>query len=109
MPMLDRYSGKTAGSFKDCTECAVIVTAIREEYQAVCAHLQGVETLPPKNATVYEQGIFQSDHGQWRVILLEAGEGNPAAAIESALALEEFKPKVLMFVGVAGGLKDVQV
>ena len=46
-------------------------------------------------------------YGKWG--LLEVGAGNAGAAIEAERALNYFKPDILLFVGIAGGIKDVKV
>lgn len=57
--------------------------------------------------TVYEKGKF-STHGRvWEVGIAEIGTGNPQAAMEAERAIAYFKPNVILFVGVAGGIKDV--
>lgn len=88
---------------------AVIMTALDLEYRAVRSHLSNLRSLIHPAGTVYESGIFACEEAQWRVILAETGVGNNIAAIETSRALDAFHPTVAMFVGIAGGLKDVSI
>jgi nucleoside phosphorylase len=84
---------------------AVILTALAVEYQAVRAHLTGVTEHTHQKGTVYQTGNFED----WEVLIAETGPGNQSAALESERAIQHFAPNVLMFVGVAGGIKDVKL
>lgn len=87
---------------------AVILTALGVEYRAVRRHLRNISERTHKG-TVYEVGSFATDGREpWEVAVVEIGAGNPGAALEAERAIENFKPSVAMFVGVAGGLKDVK-
>ncbi len=57
------------------------------------------------SGTVYEIGEFSD----WSVLIAEAGAGNERSAAEAERAIEYFKPHVILFVGVAGGVKDVSL
>lgn len=86
---------------------AIILTALSVEYLAVRAHLTDLqeETLP--KGTIYERGSFVSTARTWEIAIVEIGQGNPAAAVKPERAIQFFEPHVILFVGVAGGVKDV--
>lgn len=93
----------------DNLPCAVILTAISEEFRAVRSFLSSVSRVKHPHGTVYQQGIFADNGRTWRVVVCEIGAGNSGAALEAERASAHFHPQVLAFVGVAGGLKDVRI
>lgn len=86
---------------------AVILTAIPIEYEAVRTHLSNLEEEIHHQGTIYERGNFPANGKVWEVVIGEIGAGNSAAAVEAERAISHFNPQVLLFVGVAGGIKDV--
>ena len=84
----------------------VILTAFPVEYQAVRAHLSSFHEETHKG-TVYERGIFSVDERQWEVGIAQVGAGSSRAAFEAERAIAYFRPSIVLFVGVALGLKDV--
>ena len=86
--------------------CAVILTALPVEYLAVRAHLQVLREEVHEQGTIYERGTFGAE---WEVGIVEIGAGNVGAALEAERAIAHFKPDVILFVGVAGGIKDVAI
>ncbi len=89
--------------------CALIVTAIPIEYAEVRRHLRDVheEVLP--HGLVTETGELDTPGGVWHVWILEAGMGNENAALETDRAVSTLRPEAVLFVGVAGGRKDVEI
>ena len=87
--------------------CAIILTAIPIEYQAVRSHLSNLHEETHTRGTIYECGIFTSEKHTWDVGIVEVSAGNSRTAVEAERAITYFQPKLMFFVGVAGGLKDV--
>jgi nucleoside phosphorylase len=90
-------------------QCAVILTAIPVEFVAVRAHLTDLQEEIHSEGTIYERGSFLSNGRLWQVGIVEIGAGNAEAAVETKRAIDYFKPSAVLFVGVAGGLKDVAI
>ncbi len=88
---------------------SVIVTALPLEYLAVRDHLADVGELVHPYGTVYQHGLFEANGQTWDVALVEAGTGNQRAAAETERAISYFQPDITMLVGVAGGIKDVDL
>lgn len=88
---------------------AVILTALPIEYNAVRASLIDLSEETHPLGIVYERGQFLSGGSSWEVGIVEIGAGNIRAALETQSAIEYFDPDVALFVGVAGGIKDVRV
>ncbi len=87
----------------------VILTALPVEFQAVVAHLQqGHEIEHPQTGTIYQTGNFPGKQGVWRVAVAQIEMGGLSAASEAERASNLFHPRMMLFVGVAGGCKDVR-
>ncbi|MDJ0620160.1 MAG: hypothetical protein QNJ63_26050 [Calothrix sp. MO_192.B10] len=87
----------------------MILTAIPVEYKAVRAHLIELREELHLQGTVYERGKFAANGMVWDVAIVEIGAGNTGAAMEAERAINHFRPNVILFVGVAGGIKDEDV
>jgi nucleoside phosphorylase len=89
---------------------AVILTALPVEHLAVRAHLTDIREEIHPESTVYERGGFVDTEGQgWEVGIVDIRPGNVGAALETERAIAYFRPEVVLFVGVAGGIKDVAI
>lgn len=89
---------------------AVIITALPVEFKAVRSFLTNIVEEEDKEGGVYERGVFLSKNNkEWSVGIAETGPGNENAASLSQMAIKHFKPDVIFFVGVAGGIKDVKI
>ena len=82
----------------------IILTALHVETRAVLRHLSDVreETV---RGTVFHVGRFD----EWVVAVAECGEGNVHAAATAERGITHFHAEVALFVGVAGGVKDVSL
>lgn len=90
------------------TATAVILTAIEPEVKAVLSDFKQYEEEIVKG-TVFFIGLFEGKSNPWRVASAEIRAGNVMASSISERAFEHFNPQVALFVGVAGGLKDVRL
>jgi len=86
----------------------IILTALPVEWRAVLAHLQEPQEIVHPSGTIYHQGSFVGKQHTWRVAVAEIGMGGLSAATETERAITFFRPQVVLFVGIAGGLKDVR-
>jgi 5'-methylthioadenosine/S-adenosylhomocysteine nucleosidase len=80
----------------------VMLTALEVEYAAVRAHLSGIAPHHHPSGTLFEVGTA----GGQEIAIALTGMGNSGAATMTERAITEFDPDVVLFVGVAGGLRD---
>lgn len=87
----------------------VVITALGIEYEAVTERLSDVTRVRHPKGTEYEIGNRPINGRRIRAAVVEIGAGNVGAAVETERAIEYFDPSSVVFVGVAGGLKDVKL
>lgn len=87
---------------------ALIVTALGVEAAAVRANLAERAREDGPHGSVYTRGRFDTPTGEWAVLVAQVGRHNEQAAVATVHAAAHWRPEVVLFVGVAGGLKDVR-
>jgi nucleoside phosphorylase len=88
----------------------LIVTALKLEFNAVKAFLKNIKAVHhPETGTVYEVGEVSFGDSYKQVAIIETGAGNNRAADETNRGIAFFKPDYVFFVGIAGGIKDVNL
>ncbi|MCU1484945.1 MAG: hypothetical protein JWN67_1691 [Actinomycetia bacterium] len=88
------------------TATALVLTALPAEFAAVRAVVEvGGEARTPTGGR-YTTGMFDGDNLRWSVVIGELGPGNIGAAAEASQAMLHFSPDIVIFCGVAGGLKE---
>lgn len=83
----------------------VILTALDIECAAVRVHLSGLRAHHHAAGTVFEVGQLRAQPSS-TVALAAIGAGTVNAAAITEQAITEFHPSVVMFVGIAGGLRE---
>jgi nucleoside phosphorylase len=85
----------------------VVLTALPVEANAVLSLLEGDTTSQMVGNQLFEVGhvVFAAEQ-RWKVVVAELGPGNVTTAAVVPDAVREFSPDVLLFVGIAGALKD---
>jgi nucleoside phosphorylase len=86
----------------------VCLTALGLEQAAVTGLLESVSDVELSTGTIVEVGRLRASRGT-RVAVVLGGQGLVAAATTAQEVIAHFRPKVVLMVGVAGGIKDVRV
>jgi adenosylhomocysteine nucleosidase len=88
----------------------VILTALQLEQEAIVSKLSDVEIYEhPVSKTQYKIGYGFSKGGRLKMVVGRSNQTNVNAAIETERMIQHFDPSYILFVGVAGGLKDVAI
>jgi nucleoside phosphorylase len=88
----------------------LVLTALEVERLAIEHYLENCEQVThPDTGTDYTKGSYRYNDKVLKVIVARTDQTNVNAAIETERAIAFFDPHYTFLVGVAGGLKDVQV
>jgi nucleoside phosphorylase len=72
--------------------------------------LRGAAAIgPARGRNRQRHGFFRGRFDGWNVAVVEAGPGNAGAAAIAVRAIQHYNPDIALFVGVAGGIKDVVI
>ncbi|MEE4597608.1 5'-methylthioadenosine/S-adenosylhomocysteine nucleosidase [Streptomyces sp. DSM 41524] len=85
----------------------VVLTALEVEYRAVRAHLEDPRSVEAERGALFELGVFRDGSAERSIAIHMTGPGNPGAGVSVERAAALFAPRAVLFVGVAGGVKDV--
>jgi nucleoside phosphorylase len=77
------------------------------EYRAIREYLGADAQRHEEHGELYEVGTLPGILGAWQVVLAETGPGSTAAGLQLDRAVRVFDPEIAIFLGVAGGRKDV--
>ncbi|GAA4087346.1 5'-methylthioadenosine/S-adenosylhomocysteine nucleosidase [Streptomyces shaanxiensis] len=83
---------------------ALVLTALPLEYAALRAHVENRRELVHPDGTRVEKG--QLPGTAWHVAIAELGMGAERAAALTTQLINWLRPEAVLFVGVAGSLKD---
>lgn len=82
----------------------VVLTALGLEYQAVRTYLTDLRRSTHAQGTGFEAGFLPDV--PWQVVVARTGAGNASAAVLAERAIATFAPRAVVFVGVAGAIRD---
>src|SRR5262245_21078935 len=82
----------------------VVVTTLDTEFRAMHDHLDSWSEKWHEAGTYFVPGRIKEV--PWPVILMITGSGNIGSSALSERAIQTFKPRALLVVGVAGSLRD---
>src|SRR5262249_12359601 len=79
--------------------CALIVTALDLELQAVVAHIEPLASVKGRDGAIYECGAFHDVGQDWLIVVAESGAGTHPAQSTVTNAHIDFEPELQIFVG----------
>jgi nucleoside phosphorylase len=87
----------------------LILTPLPVEFNAVARHMENRLEPVFKDAAAYEQGTFVGRHHRYRVVVREPGMKNVDMALATERAIQHFDPQIVLLLGIAGGVKDLNI
>ena len=86
----------------------VILTPLSLEMDAVRPHLHD-ELFHFDGSNSYLTGHFKGRHQSYKIIVYETGSRNSPVALATERAIQAFHPSIIILLGIAGGVKDVEI
>ena len=87
----------------------VVFTALGVEYEAMREYVAGPVRKQEERGTLYEVGTLPGAHRHWQIALAQTGPGSTTVGVQFDRAIRVFRPQIALFVGIAGGRKDVSL
>ena len=94
----------------DCVDF-LIITALPEERDAVLQQLSCYQTVQEANFPTYYRATLETDSGSDQrnpvvAVTMLTQMGNTPAAAHTTLCIRQLKPRYVLMVGIAGGIKE---
>jgi len=102
---LRRIQLSVSSKKKNEMKTILIFTALDIEYNTVRNYLDNIEEVVFEDGTICEKGLYKN----LEIYLRETGKGNYNSALSTDRILKILKPDTTLFIGIAGGIKDVNV
>lgn len=109
MQDLEKRVQANLGAGQSLTASVIILTALPVECLAVLKHLCDVQEEVLTTGTIVEVGKLITASTTIQVGVVEVGPGNNTAAAMAQEVISHFTPSAAVFIGVAGGIKDVKI
>ena len=87
----------------------LFVTALGIEARAISEHLRGTSQRQVGEGIQVDVGTLPDGNGGGLAAVAEVGRGNVAASITTTRIMESVPVSTVIVVGVAGGIKDVEI
>lgn len=85
-----------------------ILTPIKVEQKAVQKHLTDIEKKVV-GSRYYVFGKFKGINHKYSILTTRTGSKNAVISLAAEQAIEYFQPDIVLLVGIAGGVKDVEI
>jgi len=86
-----------------------ILTPISIEFKAIEKHLPELREEFQADNLCYYLSHFKGEHHDYKIVLRETGSKVADIALATERLIQAYKPDILLLIGIAGGVKDVQI
>jgi nucleoside phosphorylase len=86
----------------------LLLTPIETEYNIVRQYLSDLRPLK-QSGVHYEAGTFQGKYHHYKIAIRQTGSKNTTIALATQKAIQDLNPSMIICLGIAGGVKDVEL
>ena len=91
-------------------ECLVLaITDLSIIHEAFQACLTDVKKISSPWGVVSAKGLFLTENYSWDIVMVQVDSGNGSGILDIERAVSSLSPKVVLSLGLAGGVKDVRI